>query len=97
MTNPALTTFSQLGGNRAMFMVGGKNIVAHENTLSFTFGRNASKLTSVRITLDPNDTYTMTFMKKAKGELVVVNEVDGVYAGMLKPIFERTTGMYLNL
>ncbi len=98
MTNEtALTTLSQLGGNRAMFMVGGKNIIADENTLSFTIGRNTHRISSVRITLDPSDTYTMTFLRKAHGGLVVVKEVDDVYADMLRSIFESTTGMYLSL
>lgn len=40
---------------------------------------------------------TCYLVDKAHGGLVVVKEVDDVYADMLRSIFESTTGMYLSL
>jgi hypothetical protein len=90
-------------GNRAFGMLGAKDLLGDENSLTFRIGRNAQGVTHIRVQLDPSDTYTMQFLKvrrlKAPPyiERKVVSEVDDVYAEDLRRIIEMKTGMYTSL
>jgi hypothetical protein len=57
------TILQQLGGWQFLSMTGAKNLVAHDNGLSFKLPHGFAKdgINYVRITLDRNDTYTMLF------------------------------------
>ena len=50
----------QLGGNKFLAMTGAKNLLADGNTLRMTLPKNRSKANRLYITLDPDDTYTMS-------------------------------------
>ena len=51
----------------------------------------------VRVTLDGGDTYSVEFLKIRGTEIKEVSNTDGVYCDMLRPIFERTTGLRTSL
>lgn len=87
----------QLGGGRFTAMTGAKNYLGSENSLSFKIGRNDSGITHVRITLDPSDTYTVTFSKVRGTNAKVVKELDGVHADALRTVFTMATGMATSL
>jgi len=51
-----------------------------------------------RLELDEgHDLYNMVFMKIKRFDIVAVRRFDGIYADQLKEIFERETGLRLNL
>lgn len=98
-TTVANTILDQMGGaGKIRVMVGVKTFIASENGVSFQF-KGSRKMNTVRITLDPSDTYTMTlykFMPK-KMELKKIVEFGGLFWDQLKPVFERETGLYLSI
>ena len=81
-------------------MVGAHNFVAdHEaNYVQFSF-KSCRKANKCRITLNADDTYTLTFFKfnRKSFECPQVHEVEGAYCDMLKDCFESFTGLYLSL
>ena len=100
--NIARTLLSQLG-NRALFMLGAKNILATDRGVQFKIGRNSKSVNHVQIKLEADDTYTLTFgrLAKKRGEFVpsfkVKSEAVGVYADALHATIEAHTGLYTSL
>ena len=93
-------TITQQIGNRALTMLGAKDLMGDKDSLTFRIGRNAQGVTHIKVRLDPSDTYTMQFLRKGRApryEHKVVSEVDDVYAEDLRRIIELKTGMYTRL
>jgi hypothetical protein len=93
----AKTILEQLGGNKFIAMTGAKNLGAGENYLSFKIGRNASKATHIKITLNCMDTYDMEFIKCRKFEAKTLNILGSIYAEDLQRIFTSETGLNTSL
>lgn len=90
-------TFRQFGGGRAMVMIGGQALAAPDR-LTIKFKAPAiNKANTLVITLDADDTYTMTFWKIRGAKMTQLEAVEGVYCDQLRPIFEKRTGLYLSL
>ena len=93
------TIRDQLGG-RALYMLGAKNIWGEGHTLGFKIGRNAKRINAITITLDPDDTYTVKFLRQ-KGaptfEVTTVAEENGIYVDMLHDTITRNTGLHTSL
>ncbi len=87
----------QLGGNRFIAMTGAKNFLDHGNALSFKIGRNSSRANKVKVTLDPDDTYTVEFGRFQKLEYKTLETKSGVYNDMLQSIFTAYTGLDTHL
>lgn len=89
----------QLGGGRFDVMTGSHSFVGDVNYLSFQVGRNPKGVTHVRVTLDANDTYSITFYKfnRRTLELKTLASVDGVYADQLRATFTTHTGLLTSL
>lgn len=103
----------QLGGNKFVVMTGAKHLLALDNGIRFTIGRNASKANRVEITLNGLDLYDVKFIKHTpykikvdynKGTIketeektVVLKEYNDVYFDMLQDIFTSFTGLYTHL
>jgi len=81
-----------------MTMIGATGIVALERGVQFGF-RGCRTTNKCRIELDGDDTYTVQFWRYDKQtiECNLVSEFVGVYADMLKQMFEHETGLYLTL
>ena len=89
----------QLGGERRLWaMVSAKFFVATHYGLTFQFG-GSRKANKCRITLDPDDLYTVEFWKvnARKATAEKVQEYPGTGAEELKQIFTLFTGLDLNL
>lgn len=97
MSNVAQTILQQLGGNRFIAMTGAKHLCTSGRDLSFRIGRNAGRVSHVRITLDASDTYTVKFLAVRKLAVREIESASLVYADMLRPMFERVTGMATSL
>lgn len=93
-------TIAEQIGHRAFMMLGAKNLLGDENSLTFKIGRNVQGVTHVRVQLDPDDTYTMQFLKVGRAprfEKKVLSEASNIYADQLRKVIEQKTGMYTNL
>ena len=102
-----IEVFKQLGGRRFMMMTGAKNFVYSnkDNFLTFKIGRNASKANYVKITLTPDDLYTMEFIRVTsprlnhktgtftKGKRTVLEKREGLWCDMLESTFREITGL----
>lgn len=97
MTNieVAKTIADQLGG-RALFMLGAKNLVGDERSLTFRVARNACKVTHIRITLQDDDTYHVLAMQVRKHVVTERGDFE-CQVGELHATIETLTGLYLSL
>lgn len=91
----AETILAQLGGKKFIMMTGARNFVGSEDSLSFrlpgTMTRN--RINHVRITLDPSDTYSLTFSAIRKMKAKIVSEHSEVYSDNLCELFRDITGL----
>lgn len=94
--NIAKTIAEQIG-NKAFFMIGAKNLLAHDDALSFKIGRNSKSVNYVKITLTPADLYDIEFGWVTKNGYKVRSSEEGIYFDMLHGAIERNTGMYTSL
>lgn len=93
----AQTILAQLGGaSRLAMMAGCKDFGASPTSVHFKVGTNAKKIGAMKITLDPNDTYTVKFFTGRGVNLKAGEVLSDVYAEDLVRIFEEKTGMYLS-
>ncbi len=95
----AKTILAQLGGNRFIAMTGASSFSSGPNVLTFRLPARMAKnkVSAVRITLDPSDTYTVEFLKMVKYECVTVSKHENIYFDMLQELFTRETGLYTSL
>lgn len=96
----ANTILQQLGGNRFAMMTGAKQFVGSADALMFSIGKGAKdKINKVRVTLTPDDLYTVEFMKYSPTKFTVteIAKVEGVYNDMLQEIFTKYTGFFTTL
>lgn len=96
----AMTTLRHMGGvGKLSAMLGTKTftpVLEGCGGIQFKF-KGCKKMNAVRIELDGNDLYSMEFYKMFKGDWKTVMVHSGLYCDMLKPVFEKTTGLYLSL
>jgi hypothetical protein len=86
---------NQLGGNKFIAMTGA-TCYSDGNTLVSKF--KGSKVANIMyITLNENDLYDVKICKFKGMDIKTVKEVNGAYANMLKPLFEKTTGLRASL
>lgn len=62
----ANTILSQFGGHKFVVMTGARNFVAIENGIRFNIGKNGSQANMVKVILNSDDTYTMSFIKQGR-------------------------------
>ena len=106
-THTASEILSQLGGHRFMAMTGSKNpTVIREGEslgLQLNLGRNATSANRMRIILDANDTYTVSFerhtfsRKTLEAKNKIITKVSGIYCDMLEALFTETTKLYTRI
>lgn len=89
----AKTIKNQIGG-LAFAMMGAKNLVGGDKYLQFKVGSNPKNVSTVKVELDPNDTYKVSFYNR-RGNLI--KEAEEVYVDMLHGIIESNTGLYLRM
>jgi hypothetical protein len=89
--NVAQTILAQLGGNQFIALTGAKEFVGGENFLQFRFGRGEG----MRITLNGSDTYDVDHYVIRGIDIKDKGRETGLYADMLKDMFERRTGLYV--
>lgn len=91
--NVAKTIAQQLG-NQTLFLLGARNLVGSDYSLSFKIGQNAKRVTHIKITLTPMDVYTIEFFRIRAGKSTILETVEDVYVDMLHEVIEKGTGLY---
>ena len=95
----AHTILQQLGGNAFVCMTGARSLSIIERGLSFrlpsTMTRN--RIAGVRVVLDDDDTYKVTFLKIRKMAVTVVGDYEGVYCDGLADLVSEQTGLVLQI
>jgi hypothetical protein len=96
MNQVAQTIIDQLGGaGKLTAMTGAHSFLDLNDGVQFQF-KGSRKANCMIVKLDPSDTYAVEFWRTGKNMKCVLGIVN-VYAEDLKPLFERTTGLYLSL
>jgi hypothetical protein len=92
------TILDQMGGMRAMRMIGASQLVGLSKGLGIKWpNKQRSKGNYVEILLRGDDTYDMTFYNVSLRGKKKVKEHKGVYNDQLVELFERQTGWYLRM
>lgn len=92
----AKTIASQIG-NKALFMIGAKNLVAIENGLQFKIGKNSKGVNYVQITLNGLDLYDVRFLYVTINGITEKAKTENAYDDMLCSLIEKETGLYTHL
>ena len=93
----------QLGGRRFQVMTGANSFVGGENYLSMRVPNarhGEARVTHVRVTLDPSDTYTVEAFRcsaRAANLIKVIASESAIYCDDLQESFTRLTGLYTHL
>ena len=85
----------QISG-KTLFMLGAKNLIAHENALSFRI-RGSKAVNYIKITLNSSDLYDMEFGKVWGTKYTVKATHNDVYNDMMHNLIEKETGLYTKL
>lgn len=95
----AETIIKQIGDNKALFMLGVKNVVRDKNNVTLHLPRNASGANQLKIELRPDDTYTLHFMKyiPSKLELKTLKKMPDILVDNLKSVISKELQMHLSL
>jgi hypothetical protein len=83
-------------GNKALYMLGAKNLMNVGNGLSLRI-RGSRKVNYIKITLNGMDTYDMEFGKVHGLNYKVVATHEGIYVDMMHKLIENETGLYTSL
>lgn len=92
----AQTILAQLGGDKFIAMTGAKNLARGDRYLQFQLPRGATNRAKyVKIALEINDTYTVTFSRMMRGtyEVVIISTHEMIYAEQLCELFTAQTGL----
>jgi len=97
MENQVATIIRDQIGGKALYMIGAKNLLASENSLSFKIMRNSKGVSHIRITLTPMDEYDMEFLSCRAGTIKTKSEIKGRHFNELCKAIELNTGLYTKL
>jgi len=92
----ATTIYNQIGGRKAFYMMGAKNLAYDNNKLAFKI-RGSRSINHIRVTLQADDLYTLEFLYLTVKTYKTVKKLTGLYNDQLKPVIEQETGLYLSL
>lgn len=95
----ANTILEQLGGGRALMMLGAGQPVGDGSSLMFSIKGSPLKVNKIRITLDSDDTYTVEFLRYSRKTLDCkhIAQFSMVYASDLRHVLEFGTGLRTSL
>lgn len=89
----AETILAQLGGRQFIAMTGACNIGGDARGLQLRF-KGSKVANHLRVTLERNDTYTVTFSKIRGLDCREVASREMVYSDSLRTVFTAITGLY---
>ena len=95
----AQTILRQLGGNKFVTMTGAKQLIVYPDALSFQLptGTTKNKSNYVKVILNKNDLYNVSFFKIFRLEMREISSFDGISAEGLGDLFTAETGLDTHL
>lgn len=92
----------QLGGGAFLAMTGSRDFVYDDaaRTLTFKVGKNDRKVTHVRITVEPSDTYRVEFLRvvtRGGYRVDTLRDESLVFVDALRRVFTAGTGLDVSL
>lgn len=95
----AETIMEQLGGNRFLAMTGARLLLAHTWGLTLQLPSNFANhgINRVRIELNSQDLYDVTFSRARGLRLSYESKAEGIDCEQLAMVFSETTGLQLSL
>lgn len=79
-------------------MTGAYNFTAYPDGVRFQLkAKTKNGSNTIRVKLDPSDTYTVEFGTYRNKQLTVKETISDIYCDMLQNIIEQQTGLYLSL
>ena len=96
MKNQVAQTIREQIGGKALYMLGAKNLLAHDDALSFRI-RGSKAVNYIKITLTPADLYDVEYGKVWGMNYTVKATEEGIYCDMMHESIERNTGLYTKL
>ena len=91
----AMTILQQMGGmGKLKMFTGAYNFGIRKNGVAFRFKNR--KVNALIIDLNGKDLYDMKFVRIRGIDHKTIKEYNDIYFDQLTPLFEETTGMYLN-
>ena len=84
-------------GSRALYMIGAKDLMAAEKSLTFKIMRNEKKVTHIKIELNVMDTYDVTYFNIRGIKIKEINKSEGIYNDMLLTSIRVNTSLNTNL
>ena len=99
MTNETVANIIlQQIGQRALDMMGARDLMDGGDSVIFRIGKNAKKISKIAIVYDKGwDHYDITFFTGRGVTLESVKELVGVYADSFHQVIEMNTGLALSL
>ena len=100
--NEIQTIFNQIGGNKALAMLGTKHVSRSDNSLLITKIKGCKKYNTIEISLNSMDLYDIKFSKNTLTKLYEfkitnVKVIENIYNDMLIEGIEKELGLYLSL
>lgn len=89
-------TIVQQFGNKALAMVGARNINQIKGGIQFQVGGNAKGINKIQIRLMANDTYSVDMLRQTMGKnpkIKPISHTDDVYFDSLRDVIASGTGM----
>lgn len=85
-------------GHKALFMLGAKQLLSVEEGRGLQFKiQGSKKANTIRIVLEPSDTYTVEFWSCRGLNARVVAKHSDVYVDSLHELIEHETGLYTSI
>lgn len=92
----AKTIINQIG-DKALYMIGAKNLLAIDNGLGFKIMRNAKGVNYIEIKLNSLDLYDIRYCYVSVKGIKEIAVDNNYYADMLRGSIEKNTGLYIRL
>lgn len=97
----ANTILEQLGGGKFRAMTGAHTFTGYDKALSFRLpgggGFCKAGINFVKVQLNAEDTYDVTFVRLRGVKYTIVAERKSIYADQLREVFTRETGLDTSL
>ena len=95
----AQTILRQLGGNKFVTMTGAKQLITYPDALSFQLpaGTTKNKANYVKVTINKNDLYGVSFCKIFRLEMRELSSFDDISSEGLGDLFTTETGLDIHL
>lgn len=90
-------TIAKQIGNKALMMIGTKNIFEIDNGLMIKHSCRGSKTNVIKITLNGSDLYDMEFIKTHGAKINTIAKEEDIYCDMLCDMIEKHSGLYTHL